>query len=93
MPRLKWRFYRLTISETGETQLLPATSDAIARDLACQRLAEDHWQVGDYSVQRESYVASEWTRGSVTIYYQGQIVATLRRSYRHTSKAKTRCAE
>ena len=87
MPRLKWKFYRLTICETRETQLLPATSDAIARDLACQRLAEDHWQVGDYSIQRESYKATEWTRGLVTIYYQGEIVATLRRSPRRPQKA------
>ena len=80
MTHLRWEQYPLTIVETGEVRSLPATSDAIARDLACQRLAEDHWQVGDYSVQRESYEASEWLQGVVTITRDGVVVATLRRS-------------
>jgi hypothetical protein len=86
MSRLKWKQYSLTLLESGEVRTLPATSDAIARDLARQRLAEDHWLVGDFSNQRESYEASEWTDGVVTVSRSGKQVATLRRGFSDPGK-------
>lgn len=72
MNRLKWKQYILTIFETGEVRTLPATSNAIARDLARQRLAEDYWLNGDFSVQRDRldrercHYQSQWKAGSHT---------------------------
>lgn len=77
MSRLKWKQYSLTILETGEVRTLPATSDAIARDLARQRLAEDSWLLGDFTIQRDSYDATEWVNGVVSITRNGEAVATL----------------
>lgn len=77
MRQLIWRHYTLTILETGEVRTLPATSDAIARDLARQRLAEDYWLIGDSSIQRDSFEATEWTNGVITITRNGEMVATL----------------
>lgn len=79
MSRRKWKQYTLTLLESGEVRTLPASSDSIARDLARQRLAEDYWLVGDFSIQRESYDATGWTNGVVTITRNGETVATLQR--------------
>lgn len=77
MSRLKWKQYTLTILESGEVRTLPASSDSIARDLARQRLAEDFWQLGDFTIQRDSYDATEWVNGVVSITRNGEAVATL----------------
>lgn len=78
MSRLKWKQYSLTILESGEVRTLPATSDRIARDLARQRLAEDSWIIGDFTVQRDSFEATGWIGGLVIITRNGETVATLR---------------
>lgn len=77
MSRLRWKQYTLTILESGEVRTLPATSDAIARDLARQRLAEDSWLIRDFTIQRDSYDATGWANGVVTISRNGGAVATL----------------
>ena len=79
MSRLKWKQYSLTILETGEVRTLPATSDSIARDLARQRLAEDYWQLGDFTIQRDSFEATGWDEDILTITHNGETVATLQR--------------
>lgn len=86
MSRLKWKQYSLTLLESREVRTLPATSDAIAQDLARQRLAEDSWLLGDFSIQRESYDATDWIESVVTISRNGKQVATLRRSFSDPKK-------
>ncbi len=77
MSRRNSKFYLLTIHEIGELRRLPAPSDSIARDLARQRLAEDHWLLGDFSLQRESYDATEWKNDVVMLNRGGRVIATL----------------